>query len=162
MVIIVMGPAGSGKSTVGHALADRLGWRFEDADDRHMPANVAKMAAGTALTEGDRAGWLDALHGLIARAIDRRESMVLACSALKAQHRLRLATGLHPVRFVYLKTPIGVLRERLKSRRGHFAGESLLESQLATLEEPADEALTVDGAADVDTTIGRIRLDFGV
>jgi len=162
MVIVVMGPAGAGKSTVGHVLADRLGWRFEDADDRHTPANVARMAAGIPLTEADRAGWLDALHGLVARAIDRRESTVLACSALKAHHRSRIAKGLHPVRFVYLKTPPGVLRERLRSRRGHFASEPLLDGQLATLEEPGDEALTVDGAADVNTIVGRIRLELGV
>ena len=162
MVIIVMGPAGSGKSTVGRALADRLGWRFEDADDRHTPANIARMASGIPLTDSDRTAWLDVLHGLVARAVDRRESTVLACSALKDHYRSRLANGLHPVRFVYLKTPSGVLRERLRSRRGHFASESLLESQLTTLEEPGDEALTVDGAADVDTIVGRIRLEFGV
>jgi gluconokinase len=162
MVIIVMGPAGSGKSTVGPILATRLGWTFVDADDHHTPASLAKMAAGTALSDVDRVPWLRTLHAIVARAIDRREAMVLACSALTAAHRRTLADGLRTVRFVYLKTTPAVLRERLRARQGHVAKESLLDSQLATLEEPGDEALTVDAAADVDTIVGHIRLEFGV
>ncbi len=162
MVIVVMGPAGAGKSTVGHALAERLGWTFVDADDHHPPSNVAKMSAGMPLTDADRVGWLDSLHALVARAIDRREPMVLACSALTARHRAHLGGGLRTIRFVYLKTEAAVLRTRLRERRGHYAKEPLLDSQLAVLEEPGSEALTVDGAADVETTIGHIRLEFGV
>jgi gluconokinase len=162
MVIVLMGPAGAGKSTVGAALAERLGWTFVDADDHHSPESLARLKAAVPLTDADRAGWLDALHGLIARAGDRRESLVLACSALASRHRRRLVGELRPVRFVYLKTSEDVLRERLRSRRGHVAGESILESQLATLEEPGDEALTLDGADDVETTMRNIRLAFGV
>lgn len=163
MVIVLMGPAGAGKTTVGTALAEKLGWTFVDADDHHSPASLTTMAAGTPLTDADRAGWLDSLHGLLARSLDRRESMVLACSALTAAHRHRLADGLRPVRFVYLKAGPDTLRARLEARRGHVAGVALLESQLATLEEPdADTALVLDGTSDVDALIGHVRRAFGV
>ncbi|HUR32692.1 MAG TPA: gluconokinase, GntK/IdnK-type [Vicinamibacterales bacterium] len=162
MVIVVMGPAGAGKTTVGHALAARLGWVFVDADDHHAPASLAKMAAGTPLTDADRAGWLETLHALVLRAIDRREPLVLACSALTAQHRAHLTGDLRTIRFVYLRVAPALLRERLRTRRNHVAGEGLLESQLATLEEPGPEALTLDGEADLDTLIGHVRLEFGL
>jgi gluconokinase len=162
MVIVLMGPAGAGKSTVGEALGARLGWPFVDADDYHSPANVAKMHRGEPLTDRDRAAWLASLHRVIALAVDRRESIVLACSALTAHHRELLKGTLRPVRFVYLKNPPEVLQARLQARRDHFAGAALLDSQLATLEEPGDAALVVDGTADLDTIIGRIRLEFGV
>lgn len=162
MVIVVMGPSGSGKSTVGRALAERLGWAFVDADDHHSAASIAKISAGAPLTDRDRASWLETLRGIVARAVERRESAVLACSALSDHHRTRISGGLRGVRFVYLKTPPDVLRERLRTRRGHFAKETLLDSQLATLEEPGEEiALTVNGAADIETVVGHIRLAFG-
>lgn len=162
MVIVLMGPAGAGKSTVGAALAERLGWGFVDADTHHPPANLAKMERGHSLTDADRAGWLDTLHGVVARAIGRRESLVLACSALTAQRRAHLIGDLRPVRLVYLKTSPEILHARLAGRHGHFAKENLLDSQLATLEEPGDDALTVDGAADIDTIVGHVQLEFGV
>jgi gluconokinase len=162
MVIVLMGPAGAGKSTVGTALAARLGWTFVDADDFHPPANVAKIQRGDPLDDRDRSGWLDALHAVVARAIDRRQPLVLACSALAGRHRRRLAGELRRVRFVYLKTTPDILLARLGNRQGHFAKTNLLDSQLATLEEPGDDALTVDAAADVDTIVGRIRLELGV
>ena len=163
MVIVVMGPAGAGKSTVGRALAAALQWPFVDADDHHTPANVARMACGEPLTEADRREWLTRLHALVARAVDRRAPLVLACSSLAASHRERLAGGLRRVRFVYLRTTREVLAARLAARPGHFAGPQLLASQLATLEEPRhDEALTVDGGKDVETIVGHIRLEFGV
>jgi gluconokinase len=162
MVIVMMGPAGAGKSTVGTALAERLGWPFVDADEHHPPANIAKMERGLPLDDSDRVGWLAALHAIVARAIDRREPLVLACSALTARHRELVADDLRSVRFVYLKTSPGVLRARLAARRGHFAKADLLDSQLAVFEEPVSEALTLDGAADIDTLVGHIRLAFGV
>ena len=162
MVIVMMGPAGAGKSTVGAALAERLGWAFVDADEHHPPANIAKMERGLPLDDSDRVGWLATLHAIVARAIDRRESLVLACSALTGRHRELIADDLRPVRFVYLKTSPGVLRARLAGRRGHFAKADLLDSQLAVFEEPGADALTLDGAADIDTIVGHIRLEFGV
>jgi gluconokinase len=162
MVTVLMGPAGAGKSTVAEALAVRLGWRWIDADDYHTAVNVAKMRRGQPLTEADRSGWLQALRGLIERAIERREPLIMACSALRASHRERLSSGLRPVRFVYLKVPREVLRARLEQRRGHYALADLLDSQLATLEEPGEPAITLDGAADVDTIVGHIRLELGV
>src|SRR5689334_17078783 len=137
-----MGVAGSGKTLVGRALAAELGWRFEDADAYHSPANVEKMRAGTPLTDADRTPWLAALHDVVARAVDRREPLVLACSALKARYREAIAGGLRRVRFVYLAADERTLRHRLQTRE-HFAGPALLASQLATLEPPLD-AVTVD------------------
>jgi gluconokinase len=145
MVIIVMGVAGAGKTTVGSALADALGWRFVDADDLHPPANVEKMRRGDPLTDTDREPWLDAIRAVITRASRSDESMVIACSALKASYRARLTDDDAGVRFVHLETPRPVLVERLSTRIGHFAGPSLLDSQLASLEVPTDDALVVDG-----------------
>ena len=162
MVIVVMGPAGAGKSTVGAALAASLGWRFVDADEFHPHANLVKLAHGEPLTDRDRTGWLSALHDVIVRAAERRESMVLACSALTDAHRATLVGDLRAVRFAYLKNSAAVLRARLTARQGHVAKANLLESQLATLEEPVDATLTFNGEADVDTIVARIRREFGI
>ena len=155
-----MGPAGCGKSTVGRALAFATGWPFVDGDDYHPPANVRKMRAGLPLTDADRAPWLATLHAILARAIDRREGLVLACSALKERYRNVLAGGLHPVRFVYLAGGKDLLHRRLENR-SHFAGAQLLESQLADLEEPRD-ALVVDAAAPVDWIVATARRELGL
>jgi gluconokinase len=161
MVIVLMGPAGAGKSTVGVALSEQLGWSFVDADEYHTPDNKARMERGTPLSEAERVEWLTAVRAVLARALERRDPLVLACSVLAARHRAQLADGLRSIRFVYLKTAPAILRARLESRKAHFAKATLLDSQLATLEEPGPEALTVDGAADVATIVGRIRLEFG-
>ena len=148
-VIIVMGVAGSGKTTVGTALAVALGWRFVDADDHHSPASVAKMARGEPLDDADRRPWLDDLRAIIEEALARGDGLVLACSALKASYRARLAPAGAGgrVRFVYLAgTP--ELHGRLAQRAGHFMKAAMLDSQLATLEAPAD-ALAVDAALPV-------------
>jgi gluconokinase len=161
MVIVLMGPAGAGKSTVGRALAAALRWRFIEGDDHHPRANVEKIRRGQPLTDADRASWLHTLRELVARAIDRREHTVLACSALKEIYRTTLAGGLKPVRFVYLHAPAAVLHERLANRHDHIAGPELLASQLATLEPPRD-ALELDATLPPATLITKIREAFGV
>jgi gluconokinase len=162
MVIVVMGVAGSGKSTVGKALAAALGWPFVDADDHHPPANIAKMARGEPLDDGDRWPWLDELRGIIVGALAAGQGgqagrLVLACSALKASYRARLAGGDGGrVRFVYLAGTPELFRARLIERPGHFMKPGMLDSQLATLEPPAD-AITVDAALPVDAIVADVR-----
>lgn len=158
---MLIGAAGAGKTTVGRALAGTLGWRFVDGDDFHSPAAVAKMRAGGALTDAERAPWLAALHQVIATAIARREPLAVACSALKAGYRERLRGDLHGVRFVYLKADERTLRKRLTDRPGHFAGPSLMASQLAALEEPAD-GLTIDATEPPDRIVAAMRYELGL
>lgn len=131
-----MGVVGAGKTTVGNLLAQKLGWIFADADDFHPAANIEKMSRGVPLDDSDRAPWLKALHDSILRWNAKRNSAVLACSALKRKYRDELrAPG---VQFVYLQGNPELIRERLHSRRGHFATDSILQSQFADLEAPAD------------------------
>jgi carbohydrate kinase (thermoresistant glucokinase family) len=161
VVIILMGVAGSGKTAVGRALADALGWRFEDADAYHSAPSIAKMRRGMPLSDADRAPWLAALHGLVERATDRREPLVLACSALKEEYRQTLAGRLHGVRFVHLTADEATLRRRLESRANHFFGPSLLASQLAALEPPRD-ALTLDTTPPIEQIVAKIRYELGL
>lgn len=144
-IVVVMGVAGAGKTTVGHALAADLGWPFADADAFHSPASLAKMAAGIPLTDADRAPWLDRLAAWIAGRLTAGQTGVLACSALKEDYRQHLSGGHDEVLFVYLKADPALLANRLIHRQGHFAKANLLESQLATLEEPQGEVV-VDAA----------------
>ena len=134
-----MGVSGCGKSTIGQLLADRLGCPFLDADEFHPPENVAKMAAGTPLTDADRKPWLALLNS----KLKERENAVLACSALKQSYRDALADGLTDCRFAHLRGSIELIRARLADRKHRYMPASLLESQFATLEPPAD-GLTVD------------------
>lgn len=145
-VFVVMGVAGSGKSTIGAALARALGVAFVEGDDFHPAANVRKMASGTPLTDDDRAGWLRQLAARIGEARRAGTGLVVTCSALKRTYRDVLRGGGDDVRFVYLRGPRELLARRLSTRRGHFMPVSLLDSQVATLEEPsADERpLVVD------------------
>lgn len=160
-MIIVMGVAGAGKTTIGKRLAEALGWRFLEGDDYHPPANVAKMAAGVPLTDEDRAPWLGRLRGLITEALERGEDVVLASSALKEDYRRVLAVDPSRVRWVFLWAPKEVIADRLARRKGHFMPLSLLDSQLATLEPPRD-ALAVDVTPGVDEVIAAIRKGLGL
>jgi gluconokinase len=144
--IVVMGVSGCGKSTVGRLLADSLGLDYIEGDDLHPPENVARMAAGVALTDADRQGWLQALAQRLADARAQRRGLVLSCSALKRSYRDILRSGASDVRFVHLHGTRDLLAARMHGRPGHYMPPSLLDSQLATLELPgADElALSFD------------------
>jgi gluconokinase len=142
VIVLVMGVCGCGKTTVGRALAQELGWRFLDADDFHPEANVAKMASGVPLTDDDRWPWFDRVVVEMRRLSATGVHAVVACSALKQAYRDRLATG-GDVHVVYLKGDAATIEPRLAGRTGHFMPASLLASQFATLEEPAD-AIVVD------------------
>ena len=155
VVVIVCGPTGSGKTTVGRALAERLGWTFHDADDLHSPENVERMRTGAPLTDELRRPWLVRVRRVIEEALERGERAVIACSALKASYREILSGGLTGVSYVFLIAPEAVLRSRLDARQGHFAGAALLESQLSALEVPPD-ALTLDATRPVDEIVERV------
>ena len=151
--IVIMGVAGSGKTVVGSALAARLGVPFGDADEFHPAANVAKMSSGIPLDDDDRRPWLDAIGAAIR---DTTGGIVVACSALKRIYRRRiLAVAGRPVRFVHLDGDRATLASRLGARTGHFMPASLLDSQLATLEEPTSEAgvCTIDVEATPDAIV---------
>lgn len=156
MIVILFGVTGAGKTVIGRALASALGWDFYDADDFHPPANVEKMSAGIPLTDEDRAPWLESLRELIETCNARRESAVLACSALKESYRRRLKVS-DEVRLVYLKGSYELIAARLKERRGHFMRPDLLRSQFDTLEEPGGGALVVDITPSPDEIVGAIR-----
>ena len=160
MIVVLMGVCGSGKTRVGRALAESLGWPFYDGDDYHPPANVAKMAAGVPLTDDDRWPWLDRIVEELAHAGADDGNAVLACSALRQIYRDRIARAGN-VRFVFLKGDLATIAARLATRRHKYMPASLLPSQLATLEEPAD-ALVVDISADIQAKILTIREGLGL
>lgn len=163
MVIVLMGAAGAGKTTIGRAIAAELGWPFVEGDEYHPPSNLAKMHAGIPLTDVDRAPWLRALAQVITGAVDRRESIVVACSALKRSYRDVLLNGHREVRFVYLKGTESLLHDRLLVRGGHFFNPVLVHSQLATLEEPDDPVtIAIDAALAPETILATIRDQLGV
>lgn len=143
MIVIVTGVSGSGKTTIGKLLAQRLGAHFLDADDFHSEGNVKKMRGGIALDDIDRAPWLDLLNRELRTHEARGNAVVLACSALKQSYRERLLQGLRDAHVVYLRGSKALLASRLASRSGHYMPPSLLDSQLETLEEPQG-AITVD------------------
>lgn len=150
-----MGVAGAGKTTVGRAVAARLGWAFEDADDFHDAEAVAQMRRGEALSERQRAAWLARLGERLRRAHIRRAPLVLACSALRERHREALREAHPRVFFAWLDAPPALLHDRLSRRRGHFAGPDLLPSQLATLEPPAG-ALRLPASEPVEALASRV------
>jgi len=153
--LIVMGVSGSGKSTVGEAVAARLGWPFEDGDRFHPASNVAKMHAGRPLTDEDRRPWLQAIADEIDRVCKAGQHVVIACSALKRAYRDVLIHGRNDVRLVYLNGSQPLIAGRLRQRKDHFMPPELLTSQFQTLEPPGDneKALTVSIDASVDTIV---------
>jgi gluconokinase len=158
MVIVVMGVSASGKSTVVHALSQRLGWREIEADDFHSAANVDKMARAIPLTDVDRWPWLDAVAAEIARLTAQGGSVVVACSALKRVYRDRLRAAAPRCLFVYLQADLELVLDRLKRRSRHFMPPALARSQFATLEppQPDERALVVSAAEPVGECVERI------
>jgi gluconokinase len=151
MILILFGVSGTGKTTIGRLLSERLGWRFVEGDDYHSPANRQKMQAGIPLTDEDRQPWLNVLHQIIKELIGQRENAVVACSALKQKYRDRLVAGFEAdqFRFALLDLPRDLLRERIEKRHHPYMNPNLLDSQLATLEVPADVwRISVSGTAE--------------
>jgi carbohydrate kinase (thermoresistant glucokinase family) len=155
MVLILMGPMGCGKTTIGKMLAEKLGWSFHDGDDFHPQENVEKMRAGIALTDEDRKLWLEKLHANVRDWLRDRQNTILACSALKQAYRDMLGVDQKTVRTVYLKGSYELLRERVEERQHPYMDKNLLRSQLDTLEEPRD-GLTVDISATSEIVITTI------
>ncbi len=151
MIVLVMGVAGVGKTTIGEALARSLGWRFIDADDYHPPQNVAKMKAGIPLEDADRWPWLARLN----KQLKDQENAVVACSALKESYRQRLAQGIPDFTVAYLYGSAQLIRARMESRRHRFMPAALLESQFAALEPPAD-AIAIDVATTPEDCVAAI------
>jgi len=158
VIVIVAGVSGSGKTTVGALLADRLGWRFADADDFHPAANVAKMRAGIPLTDADRGPWLQAIAAWMDERIARGEDAVVGCSALKRSYRDLLLNGRPAARMIFLAPDREVLARRLAARHGHFFPEQLLGTQFDALEPPGpdERVLTMVPAGDPAATVEEI------
>ncbi len=154
-----MGVSGSGKSTVGAAIADALGLDFVDGDAFHAPASVAKMRAGTPLEDADRWPWLDRIGARLAEAAHAPRGVAIACSALRRAYRDRIRAAAPGVRFVFLDGPADLIRARMAERAGHYMPGALLASQLETLERPqADESdvLRIETALAIDEIVARV------
>jgi gluconokinase len=156
-VIYIMGVAGSGKSTIGRQFAEATGLPFYDGDDFHPDANVEKMAAGQPLTDEDRADWLAAIHRFVVEKLEAGQSLVLACSALKARYRATLSIGIEAqATWVYLEGSYDLVKSRMEARKDHFMPPALLQSQFDALEPPADAVvLSIDAAPEV--LVARLR-----
>ena len=155
MVIVLMGVSGSGKTTIGRALAKSLRWGFSDADDFHSAANVEKMKKGIPLTDEDRKPWLRSIRAAIEQWNRDEPGHVLACSALKGRYREILGRDDPEVKFVYLQGSFDLISQRLKERKGHFFNPALLRSQFEALESPKD-ALVVDISKDPQEVVSAI------
>jgi len=141
--IIVMGVSGSGKTTVGKALADALNATFYDGDDFHPPQNIAKMSRGIPLNDSDRQPWLESLRDLITEHIEHERSIVLACSALKKRYRAILREGNAGLRFIYLEGDFDLIWRRMQTRDEHYMKADMLQSQFNALEAPLDDEAIV-------------------
>jgi len=154
-VLVVMGVSGVGKTTLAKALAERLGWTFKEGDELHPAANIAKMKAGTPLTDADRAPWLDAIAAWIDGQLEAGRSGVITCSALKRAYRDRLLAGRPQVVFVFDQLDEAATAKRIAARQGHFMPPSLLASQFADLEPPGPDepVIAVDGASPIEAQV---------
>jgi gluconokinase len=163
VIVVVMGVSGSGKTTIGTLLAQRLGCVYAEADDFHPPANVAKMRAGQPLTDADRLPWLQAIATWIEGCEEGGEDAVVTCSALKRSYRDVLRDGHKHVRIVFLEADPELLAHRVLHRVGHFFPADLLDSQLATLEPPgADElVIRVDNSTQPSAVVDEILSRLG-
>ncbi len=161
MIVIVMGVTGAGKTTVGRALAQSLGWEFHDGDELHSEAAKRKMHLGIALDDADRAPWLAAIRKLIQAMLTECRDGVVACSALKQSYRDEIVIDPKSVKVVFLKGSKEVIAERLRHRSGHFMNPELLQSQFDTLEEPQD-AVVVDVSMAPEAIVKEIRKRVGL
>lgn len=162
--LVVMGVSGAGKSTVAGLLADRLDWRMAEADEFHPEANIAKMSAGTPLTDTDREPWLSAIRDWIGERDAAGEHAVVTCSALKRSYRDVLREATARVRFVFLRGSADVVGGRLADRSGHFMPPALLDSQLGDLEPLADDedGITVDVTASPEHIVDAALAGLGL
>ena len=165
MVVVAMGASGAGKSTLGRALAERLGFRFEEGDDWHAPGSIAKMRRGEPLSDEDRRPWLERLNRAIRDWVAAGEGIVLACSALRRSHREALRSGLADpaqLRFVFLDGSYEEIERQLRARAGHFMPAALLRSQLETLEPPtADEAVRIAVGTPIERAVDAVIRALG-
>jgi gluconokinase len=159
MIVVIMGVAGSGKSTIGVPLAAALNCDFLEGDFLHPAANIAKMAHGIPLTDADRAPWLSKIHARILESDKNQASLVVACSALKQRYRDTLAEGV-VIHWVYLKGSEELIRGRIEHRLHHFMTAQMLASQYADLEEPKD-AIVVDIEAPPTVAVQQILRELG-
>lgn len=161
LVVLIMGVAGTGKTTVGQALASAIGWSFRDADDFHPPSNIAKMAAGRPLDDSDRDPWLASIRVHITATIARGESAVVTCSALKESYRRLIIGRSRSVKLVHLHGDPVLIRQRIAARKGHFMKPAMLDSQLADLEPPRD-ALLLDISNSTAELVSKIRTHYAL
>ncbi|MFL7813868.1 MAG: gluconokinase [Anaerolineales bacterium] len=156
IAIILMGVSGCGKSSVGRELSACLGWPFFDGDDYHPLENINKMAREIPLDDKDRLPWLKSLHGLIVNSLDRGQSLILACSALKRAYREILKGDRQDVRFVYLEGTYELIHQRMLERSEHYMKARMLQSQFGELEPPV-RALRVNIDRPVREIVEKIR-----
>ncbi|HUP64132.1 MAG TPA: gluconokinase [Thermoanaerobaculia bacterium] len=161
MIVVLMGVAGAGKTLIGKALAERLGWHFYDADDFHSPENIVRMAAGLPLADPDRHDWYDRLIALLARVDTEGKNAILACSALRSDFRSRLRSSASDVRFVFLNCDISLCEERARNRENHYFKAGLVQTQFDALEEPHD-AMEIDASQNPEAIVESILEGLGI
>jgi len=161
MILIVMGVAGAGKTTVARLLAEELSWTFRDADEFHPASNIEKMSCAIALEDADRTPWLAAMRAAIETWLRENTNAVLTCSCLKAAFRQTLVVDPARVRLVYLKGSFDLIETRLRQRTHHFLKAQLLQSQFAILEEPQD-AIIADVSDPPAVIVTKIRKALGI